>query len=152
MTHMLRITDGTTTINLAGGTDAISLEHYVPRAPDVSVAEAEALALSLEGVKTVEAFVEDWAAVSDGERVAAAEEPKDLKGVRPADLQYHPPRYAIHEHEGQQVVVAAYFQRGHVGMRGRQWTYVVLAYRVKDGTSVDTKGTSLPQPRWFSSR
>jgi hypothetical protein len=45
MAHVLRITDGTTTVNLAGDSDHISLESYVPKAPDVSVVEAESLAL-----------------------------------------------------------------------------------------------------------
>ena len=105
-----------------------------------------------DALKMLEAFVEDWAAVTDGERVTDPEEPEDLKQEKPADLEYHPPRFAIQQVEGQQVVVASYFERGHVGMRGRQWAYVVRAFRLNDGTSVDPEGTSLPQPRRFSSR
>ncbi len=101
-------------------------------------------------LETLQAFVEDWASVIDGERVTDEVEPDDLKRARPRDLDYHAPRYALYEVEGQQVAVASYFQRGHVGRRGRHWGYVVRAYRVKDGAVVDPKGTSLPQGRWFT--
>lgn len=40
MAHVLRITDGTTTINLTGG--PITLQEYVPKAPDLSLVEASA--------------------------------------------------------------------------------------------------------------
>ncbi len=103
-------------------------------------------------LETLQAFVEDWAALSNGARVTHQDEPEDLKRARPVDLDYHAPRYAMHEVEGQRVAVASYFQQGHIGQRGRHWSYVVRAHRVKDGAVVDPKGTSLPQPRWFTEK
>ena len=75
--------------------------------------------------------------------------PADLTTDLPVGLEYHPPRYAIHEVGGQQVAVASYFERGIINSDGQVWRYVVRAWRVKDGAVVDPTGTSLPQPMEF---
>ncbi len=45
MAHVLRLTDYTVTVNLAGGTDDITLLNYVPTSPQLSPVEAAAWAM-----------------------------------------------------------------------------------------------------------
>lgn len=117
-------------------------------------------------LRTTQAFVEAWDRLLEVERVTDDAVPADLasslslgaRRSRPLggppeapELAYHPPRYELLEDGGERVVVASYFVRGHISQRGRHWSYVVSAFRVKDGAHHPiAPGSTLPQPRWFS--
>lgn len=122
-------------------------------------------------LRTAEAFVRAWAGVLDEGLLSEPEAPEDfteaLKKAPQGFPKYHPPKAGIYKLDnGERIVAVAYFERGYVGMRGRNWSFNVPAFRVKDGKRfyVRFKGDTdavvgaqpadpdIPRPMGFSER
>ena len=72
-----------------------------------------------------------------------------LKAEETEAPDYHPPRCELQDHAKHgRIVVVREWQRGHVGMSGREWTYRVSVYRIKDGEAVH--GEDLPQTLYYA--
>ena len=105
-------------------------------------------------LKTAQAFVEAWDGLVGEERVTSDAAPDRLAALiqKSKGQVYHPPTFEIVEVDGEKLVVTTNWVKGHVGMRGRTWTYEVRAYRVKDGSVYEIKeGSTLPKKAWLSS-
>lgn len=113
-----------------------------------------------DALRTVQAFVEAWDKLLEVHRLTEAApppeffvpHPRTLPGKPPEpQLVYHPPRYELRDDQGERVVLATYFVRGHISQRGQHWSYQSVAFRVRDGARHPIgPGSSLPQPRHWS--
>jgi hypothetical protein len=117
-------------------------------------------------LRTTQAFVELWNTHLEVKPLTDATAPADLASILRRNTRvprllggppeapvptYHPPRYEIHEDGGERVVVASFFVKGHISQRGQHWSYIVSAFRVKDGARHPIPpGSPLPRPGGFS--
>ena len=108
-------------------------------------------------IATVSELVGAFAQILEIDVLVSPKSPEDLVAAlrdRRRDFPaYHPPEVALYALEdGKRVVIASYFVRGHVGMRGRSWSYRVEAFRVADGVPFyvrhadDLEPAAGPQP------
>lgn len=112
-----------------------------------------------DALRTARAFIEAWDAMLGVDRLTDPTAPADFippdgherYGAPPGPPAYHPPRYEIREDHGERVVLATYYVRGHISQRGRHWSYVSTAFRVRDGVRhTIPPDSSLPPPRFWS--
>lgn len=122
-------------------------------------------------VRTVTELVGAFSQALAVDVLVGAEAPADLvqalRGRRGDFPAYHPPQVVIYPlDDGQRVVIASYFVRGQVGMRGRSWSYRVEAFNLRDGSpfyvrhadddepiaSPQPTSTQIPRPQSFSER
>jgi hypothetical protein len=89
---------------------------------------------------TLRAWVLAWAAARAEDVLTDGSAPEDLERLLPApgDLpDYHPLQVELATlPDGERVVLATAYERGHIGQRGRLWEYRVEIYRVEDGRPV----------------
>ncbi len=104
-----------------------------------------------DALRAVQAFLEAWDDLLEVHRLNDAAPPEFVVPHAEPRLVYHPPRYELRDDQGERVVLATYFVRGHVSDRGQHWSYQSIAFRVRDGARHPIQpGSSLPQPRDWS--